>query len=130
MQTHHPLYPTNWNVRFLCDCHKDDRAIDIHKGIAHEISTHSMHILSDHHICVEKKIAMQLLIPSLLNCAPQKVVKIIGNSISSMEMEGMFLTKIEFQYFEENGMKELERNLHKRFHPKYFSQTAQRTREC
>jgi hypothetical protein len=125
IQPNHPLYPTDWGVRFQCDCNNDDNEINVHQGIAHGISTRSMCILSDHHICQQKKISMQVIIPSLLNCAPQKVVKIIGNSINTIVKEGKFLTEIEFQHFEENGLKELEKNLHKRFHPQFFSPASQ-----
>lgn len=124
-QTNHPLYPTDWGVSFLCDCNNDDKIICVHHGVAHGISTHKVHILSDHHICQQKKISMQVMIPSLLNCAPQKVVKIIGNSVNTIVKEGKYLTEIEFQHFEENGLKELEKNLHKRFHPRFFSPASQ-----
>ena len=121
-----PLYPTNWGVRFLCDCKKLNKQINIHKGIAHEISTHRMRIFSDHHICQQKKIAMQLLIPSLLNGAPENVVKIIGKTIVTITKEGKFLTEVEFQHFEENGQKELENNLQKHFKQQFCEATALR----
>lgn len=121
-----PRYPTNWSVRFLCDCRKQNKEINIHKGIAHEISTSGVRILSDHHICQQKKIAMQVIIPSLLNGAPQKIVKIIGNSIATIMQDGKFLTEIEFLHFEENGLKELETNLRQRFDPQFYAQIAQR----
>jgi len=117
-----PRYPANWGVRFLCDCKKVDKAINIHKGIAHEISSNSVSILSDHRICQQKKIAMHVMIPSLLSDAPQKIVKIIGNSISTILKEGMFLTEIEFLHFEEDGLKVLEKNLHQRFDPSVHGQ--------
>jgi hypothetical protein len=47
---HHPRYPTNWVVRFLCDCRNQNKDINIHKGIAHEISIHGVFLLSDHPI--------------------------------------------------------------------------------
>jgi hypothetical protein len=119
-------YPANWGVRFLCDCKKLDSAISIHKGVAHEISTSSVQILSDHHICQQKRVAMQLLIPSLINGAPKKIVKIIGNSIVTVMKGGKFLTEIEFLHFEEDGQKILEKNLHQRFDPHFFAQIAQR----
>jgi hypothetical protein len=121
-----PRYPANWGVRFLCDCKKLDKAINIHKGVAQEISSYSVSILSDHHICQQKKVAMQLLIPSLSSGAPQKIVKIIGNSIVTIMKEGKFLTEIEFLHFEEDGLKVLEKNLHLRFDPHFFGQIAQR----
>jgi hypothetical protein len=121
-----PRYPTTWGVRFLCDCKKSNKEINIHKGIAHEISTSGISIMSDHHICEQKKVAMQLMIPSLSVNSPQKIVKIIGKSIDTVKKEGQFLTNIEFQYFEENGLKELEKNLRQRFDPPFFAQTAQR----
>lgn len=120
-----PRYPANWGVRFLCECRKVDTAINIHKGIAHEISANSVSILSDHRICQQKKIAMHVMIPSLLSDAPQKIVKIIGNSISTILKEGMFLTEIEFLHFEEDGLKVLEKNLRQRFDPPVRGQTQQ-----
>ena len=120
----HLLYPTNWAVRFLCDCKKLSKRIDIHHGIAHEISTHGVRILSDHHICQQKKIAMQLIIPSLLNGAPRIIIKIIGKSIVTIMQEGKFLTEIEFQHFEENGQKELEKNLLQSFNQQFCEKTA------
>jgi hypothetical protein len=119
-------YPTNWSVRFLCDCKKQDKEINIHKGIAHDISSRGVHILSDHPICQQKKIAMQLMIPSLINNAPQKIIKVIGKSIDTVMREGKFLTEIEFQYFEEDGMKVLENNLRQRINPNFSGPTAQR----
>ena len=124
--SNHPLYPTNWGVRFLCDCKKLNKEINIHKGIAHEISTHRVRILSDHHICQQKKIAMQLIIPSLLKGAPQNIIKIIGKTIVTIMKEGKFLTEIEFQHFEENGQKELEKNLLQRFNQRFSEKTALR----
>jgi hypothetical protein len=117
-QQNHPLLSTNWAVRFLCDCRKQNKQINIHKGIAREISTHGVRILSDHQICPQKKIAMQVLIPSVLRGAPQEIIKIIGNSIVTVAKEGRFLTEIEFQNFEMNGLRELNRNLQLRFGPK------------
>jgi hypothetical protein len=122
----HPHFPANWGVRFLCDCKKNDKAINIHKGVAHEISSSGVRLLSDHHICQQKKIAMHLLIPSLVGGAPQKIVKIIGNSIASMVKEDKFLTEIEFLHFEEDGLKVLEKNLHQRFDSYFYSQLSQR----
>lgn len=117
-------YPTNWGVRFLCDCKKENKQINIHKGVAHDISTRGIHILSDHHICQQKKIAMQLLIPALLVGAPQRVVKIIGHSLNTIMREGRFLTEIEFRHFEEDGQKVLEKNLRQRFDTHPYTQTA------
>ncbi|OIR16165.1 hypothetical protein GALL_28850 [mine drainage metagenome] len=111
----HPLYPANWGVRFLCDCRKQDKDINIHHGIAHEISPHGLLLLSDHPICQQKRIAMQLMIPSLNTGAPHKIVKIIGSTILTTANEGKFLTGIEFLHFEENGQRELEKNLHQHF---------------
>ena len=115
-----PRYPANWGVRFLCECKKVDKSINIHKGVAHEISSNSVSILSDHRICQQKRIAMHVMIPSLLSDAPQKIVKIIGNSISTILKEGMFLTEIEFLHFEEDGLTVLEKNLHQRFDPAVY----------
>jgi hypothetical protein len=120
-----PRYPANWGVRFVCDCKKLDKTINIHQGIAHEISSNGVSILSDHNICLQKKIAMHLLIPSRISDAPQKIVKIIGNSISTIMMEGKFLTEVEFLHFEEDGLKVLEKNLHQHFDSHIFAQIAQ-----
>lgn len=121
-----PHSPNNWVVRFLCDCKKSNKEINIHKGIAHQISTSGMHILSDHHICEQKKIAMQLLIPSHVVGAPQKIVKIIGRSLDTIVQQGKFLTEIEFQHFEENGFIVLEKMLLQRFDQQFFERAAQR----
>lgn len=117
-------YPTHWGVRFLCDCKKINKAINIHKGIAHEICSNSVCILSEHHICQQKRIAMQLMIPSLVSDAPQKIVKIIGNSISTVLKDGKFLTEIKFLHFEEDGLNVLEKNLHQHFDSHLFAQNA------
>jgi hypothetical protein len=122
----HQLYPANWGVRYLCDCKKLNQEINIHKGIAQEISTQRVRILSDHHICQQKKIAMQLIIPSPLNGAPKNIIKIIGKTIVTIMKEGKFLTEIEFQHFEENGQKELEKNLLQRFNQRFSEKTALR----
>lgn len=121
-----PRYPTNWGIRFLCDCRKENKEIRIHQGIAHEISTCGVHILSDHHICQQKKVAMQLMIPALQDGSPQKVVKIIGHSIDTTKKNDRFLTEIEFRHFEEDGQHILEKNLRQRFDPHYFAQAARR----
>lgn len=121
-----PRYPTNWGIRFLCDCKKENKEIRIHQGIAHEISAFGVHILSDHHICLQKKVAMQLMIPSLHDGHPQKIVKIIGHSIDTIQKNGGFLTEIEFRHFEENGQLILEKNLQQRFNPAFSPQVAQR----
>jgi hypothetical protein len=120
-----PRYPANWGIRFLCDCKKLDNVINIHKGVAHEISTVSVRILSDHSICQQKKVAMQLLIPPLASDAPLRIVKIIGNSIATIMKEGKFLSEIEFLHFEEDGLKVLEKILHQRFDPRFYGQIAQ-----
>ncbi len=122
----HPQYPTDWGVRFLCDCKKSSKEISIHKGVAHQISNSGVRILSDHHICEQKKVAMQLMIPPLINGAPQRIIKIIGKSIDTIVHQGKFLTEIEFQHFEENGLNELERNLLQRFERQLYAQAAQR----
>jgi hypothetical protein len=115
---HHPRFPANWGVRFVCDCRKQSREINIHRGVAHELSTLGVRILSDHHICHKKKIAMQLIIPAAFTGVPQKIIRIIGNSITTVMHEGRFLTEIEFLHFEGNGLNELDRNLRIRFMPR------------
>ena len=120
-----PRYPANWGVRFLCDCKKLNKAINIHKGIAHEISSNSVSILSDHHICQQRKVAMHVMIPSLLSDAPQKIVKIIGNSGGTILKEGMYLTEIELLHFEEDGLEVLEKNLRQHFDPLVCEQLTQ-----
>jgi hypothetical protein len=121
-----PGYPSNWGIRFLCDCKKENKEINIHKGIAHEISSRGVHILSDHHICPQKKVAMQLLIPSVLDGAPQKIVKIIGHSLDTIKKDGRFLSEIEFRHFEEDGQKVLEKHLRQRHIPDFHAPLAQR----
>jgi hypothetical protein len=66
------------------------------------------------------------MIPSLINGAPQRIVKIIGKSINTIMQQGKFLTEIEFQHFEENGLNELEKNLLQRFDRQLYAQTGQR----
>ena len=117
-------FPANWGVRFLCDCKNPGKAINVHLGIAREISSNGVSILSDHQICQQKKIAMHLLIPSRVGDAPQTIVKIIGNSISTFMKEGKFLTEIEFLHFEEDGLKVLEKNLQQNFDFHLFPQQA------
>ena len=121
----HPRYATDWGVRFLCDCKKKDEEIRIRHGIAHEISTDGIHILSDHAICLQKKVAMQLMIPATATDAPQKIVKIIGQSTESVRKEDKYLTAIKFMHFEENGRNVLERNLHQHFATSFPAQLAQ-----
>lgn len=113
--------PPNWGVRFLCDCGKQNKNISIHQGIARQISTHGVSLLSDHPICQQKQIALQLMIPSLKKGAPHRIVKIIGNTILTIANEGKFLTRIEFLHFEENGKQELEKNLHQYFDTGLFA---------
>ncbi|MDP1635055.1 MAG: hypothetical protein Q8L69_10295 [Gallionellaceae bacterium] len=122
--TNSTRYPTTWGISFLCDCKKQTKELKIHKGIAREISTRGVQILSDHQICQKKKVAMQLTIPSMLNGAPQKIVRIIGHSIVTVMKEGKFMTEIEFQQFEDGGKKELERNLRQRFDPQFYADAA------
>ncbi|MBU1776724.1 MAG: hypothetical protein KJ899_08795 [Gammaproteobacteria bacterium] len=117
-------YSTNWGISFLCDCKKQTKELRIHKGIARSISARGVQILSDHQICQQKKVAMQLTIPSLTNGTPQKIIRIIGHSIVTIMKEGKFMTEIEFQQFEEDGKKELERNLHQRFEQQFFADAA------
>lgn len=117
----HAPCPADWGIRFLCDCRNQHKNISVHQGVARQISTHGVRLLSDHPICQQKKIALQLLIPSLEKGAPHKIVKIIGNSILTIMNEGKFLTEIEFLHFEENGQKELEKHLHQRFHTRLFA---------
>jgi|WetSurMetagenome_2_1015567.scaffolds.fasta_scaffold21230_2 hypothetical protein len=105
---HRPC-PSNWGVRFLCDCGKENKSIIIHQVIARQISTHAASLLSDHPVCQQKIIALQLMIPSLNKGAPH-----IAN-------EGKFLTRIEFLHFEENGQQELEKNLHRHFDTGLFA---------
>ena len=121
-----PRYSTNWGIRFLCDCRKENKEIRIHQGVAHKISTDSVHILSNHHICQQKKVAMQLVIPTLPDGFPQKVVKIIGHSINSIKQGDDFLTEIEFRHFEEDGRQILEKNLRQHFDWHSPTQVAQR----
>lgn len=121
-----PRYPTNWGIRFLCDCKKYGQAINIQQGIAHEISTQGVSLLSDHHVCKEKKVAIQLMIPPLHSGAPLEIIKIIGHSIVTVMKNGKFLTEIEFLHFEENGLKRLEISLQQHFDPQFFSPIVKR----
>jgi len=120
-----PQYPTDWSIRFLCDCKKESKEIRIHQGIAHALSTDGVHILSDHSICKQKKVAMQLLIPPVKPNAPQRIVKIIGHSIDTIKRENRFLSEIEFRHFEEDGKQILEKHLRQHFEPESFAAFAQ-----
>lgn len=117
----HQRYPTNWGVRFLCDCKKKGPQFCIYKGVAQEISTHGICISSDHHICHRKKVAMQVTLPALVNHAPQKIIKIIGRSIDTIVKEGKFLSEISFLMFEEGGLKALENGLREHFDPHCYT---------
>ncbi len=123
---HSPCFQTNWGVRFLCDCDQHDQGISIQKGIAHEISARHIQMLSDHHICPEKRVAMQLIIPPTLSNSPQKIIKMIGNSLLTRILNGKFLTEIELAHFENDGRQELERTLLQHFDQQPFIQIAQR----
>ena len=120
-----PRYPTNWSTRFLCNCRKNGPGIDIHHGVAKDLSACGMRLQSDHNVCQEKKVAMQLLIPSMLNGAQKNIVKIIGRSLSTVASDGTFHTRIEFLHFEEDGKKVLESNLSLRFNNLFSIQTEQ-----
>jgi hypothetical protein len=121
-----PHDSADWGVRFLCDCKKDNKEIRIHHGFAHDISTNGLHILSEHNICPQKKIAIQLMIPSQTKFAPQKIVKIIGHTVESISQDDKYLTKIAVQHFEEDGLRELEKSLRQRFEQQFSTQTALR----
>jgi hypothetical protein len=108
---HHTHHPADWNVRFLCDCKREDKEIRIHKGTTHRVSSQEIDILSDHRICTQKKVAMQLMIPPKAPGLPQSIIKVIGHSVDSIPHEGRFINKIAFRQFEEDGLKLLEKNL-------------------
>jgi hypothetical protein len=111
------LYPTNWNVRFLCDCKRKDKdkEVKVHIGVAKKLSTQRVSLVSDHQICQNKKIVMQLTIPSLWNGDTHKVIKVIGFSLGTIVKDSGFVTEISFLHFEDDGRQILEQNLHHHF---------------
>lgn len=113
-------YPTNWPVRFLCDCKKKGRPITIRDGIARDISASGLRILSDHHICSGKKVAVQLVVPPLLNGNEPAVVNLVGHSRMTVVHEGDFLTELEFFQFEGEGLRVLQNHLKRRFDNHFF----------
>lgn len=116
-----PRYLANWDTRFLCDCRKHSQKIDIHEGIAHEISIYGVGLLSDHNICQQKNVALQLMIPALLNGAQKKIVRVVGRSLSTVVKNGNFYTVLEFLDFEEDDKTVLENDLSQRFSHPFFS---------
>ncbi len=123
-KSNHQSYPANWGVQFLCDCIKKGEAISLHSGVTQKISTHGIHLFSDH-LCKNKRIAMHLMIPSQQSNAPLKIVKIIGHNVETELENDKFLTEIEFVHFEEDGLKVLEKSLHKCFDPHDYPQIAE-----
>jgi hypothetical protein len=113
-------YPANWPVRFLCDCKKKGRPVVIRDGVARDISAGGMHILSDHHICSGKKVAVQLVVPPLHNGKEPTVVNLVGHSRMTVVHEGDFLTDIEFVRFEGEGLRVLQNHLRQRFDHHFF----------
>lgn len=121
----HPRFSTDWGVRFLCESMQQSKGIRLHTGIAHEISRQGVYLLSDQQLNCQKRVAMQLMIPSMHVGAPQRIVKIIGQIVNTVVKEGKFLTEIEFMHFEEDGLKELEKNLRQRFGSRYLAPAEQ-----
>lgn len=113
-------YPTNWPVRFLCDCKKKGRPISIRDGVAHDISANGLRILSDHHICSGKKVAVQLMVPPLHNGQEPIVVNLIARSLMTVVHEGDFLTDLVFSHFENDGQWVLKHHLRQRFDNHFF----------
>jgi hypothetical protein len=117
-------YPANWPVRFLCDCKKQGKPITIREGFAHEISTTSMSIRSDHHICSGKEVAILLKIPPLVHGGEHALVKLVGHSLVTVAHEGDFLTEIKFSRFEEGGNEKLHSHLIRRFGNQFYTNMA------
>lgn len=114
-KTHSPSYPEKWSVRFLCDCRKEDKEIRIRHGIAFALSPEEVHILSDHAICLNKKVALQLMVPPLHDDALSRIIRIIGYSIETARKDARYLTKVELRHFEEDGRRLLEKSLNQHF---------------
>ncbi len=109
MRPDHPSYPANWAVRFVCDC--ANKQIELHQGVTQKIALDRVRILSDHPVCVHKRIALQLMLPDPEHRSPYRIVKIIGHTIATRMRAGHFLTEIDFDLFEEDGKKALEQKL-------------------
>lgn len=114
-------YPTNWPVRYLCDCKKNGKPIMIHEGFAHDISENSLRIRSDHHICSGKAISVMLKVPPLLPGGSHTLVKLVGKSLITVVHEGDFLTEIEFSRFEGDGHQRLKEHLGRRFDTCFYA---------
>lgn len=114
-------YPANWPVRFLCDCKKQGKPITIREGFAHDISSHTMRIRSDHHICSGKEVAVMLKIPPLEQGCDHALVKLVGRSLLTVVHEGDFLTEIEFSRFEGDGLERLKHHLSRHFDSLFFA---------
>ncbi|MBA3024471.1 MAG: hypothetical protein KKG03_02540 [Gammaproteobacteria bacterium] len=120
-EAHVTRYPANWPVRFLCDCKKQGKPITIREGFAHDISTSTMRIRSDHHICSGKEVAIMLKIPPLDQSCGHALVKLVGRSLITVVHEGDFLTEIEFSRFEDDGLERLKNHLSRRFDSLFFA---------
>ena len=114
-------YPANWHVRFLCDCKKQGQPIRIHEGFAHDISSETMCIRSDHHICSGKEVAVLLKIPPLVQGQEQSLVKLVGKSVLTVAHAGDFLTEIKFTRFENDGYEKLNGHLARRLGNQLYS---------
>lgn len=114
-------FPTNWPVRYLCDCKKNGKPIRIHEGFAHDISSSSMRIRSDHHICSGKEVAILLKIPPLAEGEEHSLVKLVGKSLLTVAHVGDFLTEIRFSRFENDGYEKLNGHLSRRFGNQFYS---------
>ncbi|MDD2699803.1 MAG: hypothetical protein PHH36_01065 [Sideroxydans sp.] len=115
-----PHYPANWQVRFLCDCKKQGKPIKIHEGFAHDISSKTMHIRSDHQICSGKEVAIMLKIPPLQQGEEQSLVKLVGRSVVTVAHAGDFLTEIRFTSFEGDGYAKLSGHLARHFGNQFY----------
>lgn len=114
-------YPTNWPVKYLCDCKKHGKPVTVHDGVAHDISAKTMHIRGDHHICSGKEVAIILKVPPLAQGGEHVLLKLVGRSLVTVVHDGDFLTEIEFSRFENDGHEILQRHLKHRFDSLFFA---------
>lgn len=110
-----PRCPANWNMQLVCSCKKQHQLRRAYPAIAKRLSPYGTSALSNHNVCSNQNVLLQLEVPPVHNGDDSRIVEIVGRTVYTVLEGDHFLTEVEFLRFENGAQATLMQALAQHF---------------
>ena len=110
-----PRFHARWIIKCLCSCTIKEEEKIVYQGVTRDVSALGVSMVSNHNICAQKALSVQLTIPALHKGDQETVLYIGSRTTYTVVKDGSFITGIELLQFEQDGAQILREHLEERF---------------